>query len=74
MSEQSFLSHLQGHFEKIPPTDALKSFREKSWQRFCQVGLPSKSHEAFRYVHLREFYLSSFDASALRTIDKSLFS
>lgn len=74
MSEQSFLSHLQGHFEKIPPTDALKSFREKSWQRFSEAGLPSKSHEAFRYVHLREFYLSSFDAPALKTIDKSLFS
>lgn len=42
------------------------------WEKLAEIGLPYKSHEAFRYVSLREFYLASFKGSAQKTIDKSL--
>src|SRR5579871_3564835 len=53
MSQQAFLTQLQQH---AAPKDALHPFREKSWERLNQVGLPDKSHEAFKYVPLRELY------------------
>lgn len=72
MSEQSFLTHLQEHFDKLPNADALKPFRQKGFQRMVNLGLPVKSHEAFRYVSLRELYLASFDFSNETSLDKSL--
>jgi Fe-S cluster assembly protein SufD len=72
MSEQSFLIHLYQHFQH-QEQDALHSFREKSWERLSELGLPTKSHEAFRYVSLRELYQSSFEFSHPIDIDKSSF-
>ncbi len=73
MSEQSFLTHLQRHFEEELQADALTPFRKSCWQRLSEIGLPTKSHEAFRYVPLREFYLSSFKKGEVEEIDKALF-
>ncbi len=74
MSEQIFLTQLQSHFENAIQKDPLKGFREKSWEQLKALGFPSKSHESFRYVHLRDFYLCLFDPPSEKTIDKSLFS
>lgn len=74
MSEHAFLTQLQEQFNRSSSTnDALKSFREKSWQQLLNLGLPAKSHEAYRYVSLKELYLSSFDFSQESSIEKSLF-
>lgn len=73
MSEHSFLSQLQPHFEKVLSADALRQFREKSWQRLSEIGLPSKSDEAFRYVPLRELYPCSFKNIQKKEVDKELF-
>ncbi len=70
MSEKTFLTNLQPHFEKAKKAD----FRDKAWYLLSKMGLPSKSDEAFRYVTLREFYLSSFESMGAQAIDKSLFS
>lgn len=70
MPEKFFLTNLQHHFEKAKKAD----FRDKAWYLLSKMGLPSKSHEAFRYVTLREFYLSSFETSACELIGKFLFS
>lgn len=58
MSRAAFLDQLQ---QMKIPKDRLHPFREKSWERLNQVGLPDKSHEAFKYVPLRELYQTSFD-------------
>jgi len=39
---------------KDKPNNAL------AWERFLEMGLPSKDHEAFRYVHLKELFSHSF--------------
>jgi Fe-S cluster assembly protein SufD len=67
MSQQLFLTHLQQHLQKRDP------FREKGWLRLSEIGLPTKSQEAFRYVPLRELYLSSFKPSGVSSIEKSSF-
>lgn len=55
-----FLAELEKHRK----SDALKSFREKGWNRLSALGLPTKSHEAFRYVPLKDLYQSTFEAPA----------
>jgi Fe-S cluster assembly protein SufD len=72
MSEQLFLTHLQHHFQDRNG-DALQPFREKSWLRLTEVGLPNKSREAFRYLPLRELYLTSFKTSHPSLLEKSSF-
>lgn len=73
MSETTFLSHLRTHFEKIPATDPFRSVREKGWQRLSEIQLPNRSHEAFRYVTLREFYLESFAFADAAEVSKESF-
>ena len=65
---------LKDEFEGNLSTDPLRHLRQMGWQKLAEIGLPSKSHEAFRYVSLREFYLASFKGAAQQTIDKSLIS
>lgn len=75
MSEQIFLQGLEKRRAvKSAQGDALSSFREKGWQKLLEMGLPAKTHEAFRYVPLREFYLSSFEGKTAEKIDPALFS
>lgn len=73
MSEQTFLTHLQQHFDQ-GQEDALSALRKQGWQGLVKCGLPLKSHEAFRYVSLRELYLSAFKKNDPKKIDKALFS
>lgn len=69
MSEHVFLQHLKEHYEAIPFSD----FRKKSWDQLCQIGLATKSHEAFRYVHLRDLYAAHFEPVCVSPIEKSSF-
>lgn len=69
MSEQTFLKSLEGQlsFGEGP----LHPFRQKAMQRLLEMGMPTRADEAFRYVPLREFYLSSFSKPKVET--KPLF-
>ncbi len=66
------LESLNEHFQASQGEGGLTAFRKKGWQRFTEIGLPSKSVDAFRYVPLRELYSSSFKKTAPPNIDKSL--
>src|SRR5580700_9544169 len=70
--EQAFLDHLHQHF-LLQGQDALHAFRDKGWQRLSQLGLPTKSHEPFQYVSLKELYQSSFTLLNPLDIDESSF-
>lgn len=56
MSIDAFLSSLKQIFEKISAADPLKGMRAKAWDHFLELGLPSKSDDAFQYVPLRRLY------------------
>lgn len=68
-AEHVFLNHLQS----LQRHDTFNPFREKSWHRLLELGLPHRSHEAFRYVHLKELYQTSFGFYHPKTADKSSF-
>lgn len=67
----NMLEQLQTQFNRLEKDDSLSSFRSLSWQKFCEMGLPTKSHEAFRYVSLRDLYNASFEAPTGQEIDPS---
>ncbi|MBI2811693.1 MAG: SufD family Fe-S cluster assembly protein, partial [Candidatus Melainabacteria bacterium] len=65
---ETFLEHLRGHLGKTED-----AFRQKGWQKFVEMGLPTKANDAFRYVPLRELYAASFHSSQTSQLDKSVF-
>lgn len=67
MAEQEFLTHLHSLFQ--PRDGVLNGFREKGWKRLLEMGLPNKSHEAFRYVPLRDLYRAEFALAGTVLLD-----
>ncbi len=65
---QEFLTQLHQLFQANG-----NAFREKSWARLLELGLPTKSDEAFRYVPLRELYKASFGLSPFAPMEKESF-
>jgi Fe-S cluster assembly protein SufD len=49
--------------EKLSVQDALLHFRQKAWEKFLAMGLPSRDDEAFRYVSLRDLYAAMAQGS-----------
>src|ERR1043165_733913 len=70
MTEQAFLTQLLSF---LPKESILGAFREKGWKRLLEVGLPTKAHEAFRYVPLRDLYQSVFSRSDDVLVEKGNF-
>ncbi len=70
--EAAFLRVLQAEREQIPEKDALYGLREKAWEKFLSMGLPSKSDEAFRSVALRDLYLSLAKPGAKGTLEEDI--
>jgi Fe-S cluster assembly protein SufD len=54
MSQATFLRHLEER-RKLIEKDALHTLREKAWEKFFAMGLPSRS-DAYRTVRLSDLY------------------
>jgi Fe-S cluster assembly protein SufD len=50
--------------------DPLKSVRSKAWDHYLELGLPTKRHEAFKYLRLRSLYQNEFVPSIEARIEK----
>lgn len=50
-----FQQQLEAFFKELPK-DVLEKIRGKAWERFLEMGLPSRRSEVFRYVKLRLLY------------------
>jgi Fe-S cluster assembly protein SufD len=48
-----FLTQLEREYQEIAPGDSLGKLRAKAWERFLEIGLPSKSMEQYRYIRVR---------------------
>jgi len=60
--EGAFLQSIKAHFEQMRGETALATIRQKAWERFIALGLPSREDEAFRSVSLRDLYSTTFHA------------
>lgn len=52
-----FQSLLAQRFLGSPKQDLLGKLRVKAWERFEEMGLPARTHEVFRYLKMRQFYM-----------------
>ena len=50
--------------------DPLKRMRAKGWERFQQLGLPSRRHEQFRYLKMRHLYSQSLSQTPVVTFHR----
>lgn len=53
--EQLFQSQLQTLFDTLP-AGPLHKYRTKGWERFLELGLPTRKNDVYKYVPLRKLY------------------
>lgn len=69
---ESFQKNLERLFAEVSQTDVMQKSKEKAWQRFLELGLPTKESEVFQYIRLRTLYTHSFEAAKTTTLDPSI--
>lgn len=62
---KSLLEDLRVHAQI---NDSLERIRQKAWQQFISLGLPSKQTEVYRYIKLRHLFSQSFDLANEKTL------
>ncbi len=68
-SEQDeFQALMEQFYAQISHADPLKRMRAKGWERFQQLGLPSRRHEQFRYLKMRHLYSQSLSQTPVGDI------
>lgn len=55
MSTHPFLNTLQAYYAAIPSQMRLQR-QQEAWNKFLQLGLPTRHDETFRYVHLADVW------------------
>ena len=53
---EEFHTLLESLYQQLDTTDPLLKNREKSWDLYKQIGLPTRENEVFRYVKLRSLF------------------
>lgn len=76
ISQQSdneiFEKKIESLFKSLP-ADSLEKIRAKGWDHYCELGLPTRKSEAYRYVRLRSLYNSDYTLSTPKEITESVF-
>lgn len=67
----SFQALLESHYKQVSGADSLQKVRAMAWDQFCKQGLPSKDHEVFRYIKLRDLFNRHYIVSSPTEIDSA---
>lgn len=59
--QEAFQASLETLYHQSAKTSRLQGQKEKAWERFRTLGLPSKDNEAYRYMRLRNFFTRPFE-------------
>ncbi|SCA62831.1 hypothetical protein SCG7109_AE_00080 [Chlamydiales bacterium SCGC AG-110-M15] len=70
IEKEGFLTELENQYAQLIDRDALKKVRNRAWDHFLELGLPSRKMEAFRKVPLARLFSKKY-ALATSTIDVS---
>lgn len=49
------------------PTDSLDKIRAKAWDRYCELGVPTRKNEVYRYVKLRSLFSNHYVTSSAKS-------
>lgn len=58
-----FEKKIENLFNSLP-SDSLEKIRSKAWDHYCELGMPTRKSEAFRYVKLRSLFSSDYVLSS----------
>lgn len=58
-------------YKLAPKEQALEKLRTKAWERFCELGLPSRKNEVFRYIKLRQLYSQEYNNPFPTNLERS---
>lgn len=65
---QEMLNQLRERYEVTATQDTAGKRRAKAWERFLQLGLPSRQQEVFRYVPLRRFFEGRYTTPLIEAV------
>lgn len=63
---------LEKLYRESPKEALLSKFQEKAWERFAQIGLPSRKDDVFRYIKLRLLYKRAYEIKSAKAIDSQI--
>ncbi len=69
--QDEFLDLVTQLYGDIALKDGLKRVRAEAWERFLQLGLPSRQAEVYRYIRLRNLFSRSFSFASTTVLSLS---
>jgi Fe-S cluster assembly protein SufD len=63
-----FQALLASHYQSTTKSPSLEKIQANGWQKFCELGLPTRRNDEFRYVKLRNLYGQTYEKSAFANL------
>lgn len=71
LEQESFQDLLEGLRERSTRSDSLEKMRQKFWQRFLEMGLPTRQDEAYRYIKLRQLFSHQYTIGSDKNLQQN---
>lgn len=68
LEQETFKKLLETMRAQAQVDDPLERIRQKAWQHFLTLGLPSKQNEVYRYIKLRHLFSQSFHLASEKSL------
>lgn len=68
IEQETFKNLLENLRAQASIKDALENIRQKAWQHFLSLGLPSRQNEVYRYIKLRHLFSQSYALAQEKTL------
>lgn len=72
LEQETFKNLLENLREHAGMSDALDRIRQKAWQQYQSLGLPSRQNEVYRYIKLRHLFSQPYQLAAERILSADL--
>jgi len=66
----SFQQSLENLYNSLETENSLQKIRAKAWERFIELGLPTKKNDVFRYVPLKKLFQQRYELANRQSLDK----
>lgn len=60
--DTAFETRLHALYENISDVESVQKLRLKAWERFLELGLPTRSNDVYRYVPLKKLFTRELEA------------
>lgn len=70
LEQESFKNLLEKLHAQTHTYDSLERMRQKAWQQFLSLGLPSRQNEVYRYIKLRQLFSHSYHLANEKALTK----